>query len=325
MVQLPELILPTVDAIYKHYIDSSGDFRRNHLGASLIGSKCERSLWYTFRWCTNPQFSGRVLRLFETGNQQEPRLIKNLREVGIEVYDTDPDTKNQIHYEMYGGHYAGSLDGIGVGFKESKQYHVLEFKTSNVKLFNELKKNGVAAAKPEHYAQMNQYMKWSGLERAYYFVVCKDNDDIYGERVSLDKELVKRLEQKASRVIFSDRPSFKISDSPNDPTCRFCNHKDICRGIYLPEVNCRTCVFAKPEENGTWICTRDNTLLCSTKQRETLSCHVFVPDLVPLEQTDANPEKGTITYGSVENGPGAILSQELQEALDKLSSGEIEI
>jgi len=325
MPQLPELILPTVDAIYKQYENARPDWRRSHLGASLIGNKCERSIWYTFRWATNPKFSGRILRLFETGNQQESRIVKNLCDINITVYDLDPETGKQIQFEMFGGHYAGSLDGIGCGFEESKQYHVLEFKTSNVKSFNELKKYGVAATKPEHYAQINQYMKWAGLERAYYFVVCKDTDDIYGERITLDKELVKRLELKANRIIFSDNPSFKISDNLSDPSCRFCIHKELCHGMQLPEVNCRTCAFSNPEENGTWACTRDNTILCSSKQRETLDCHVFIPELVPLEQTDADPEKGTITYGNIENGPGAILSRELQEVLDKIGSGEIEV
>lgn len=315
MPELPKMILPTIEKIYQSYEDKAGDWRRNHLGASIIGNGCERSLWYTFRWTTKPTFDGRMLRLFETGNQQEPRIVKNLRDVGIEVYDLDPETGKQIHYEMFGGHYAGSLDAIGGGFKESKQWHVLEFKTSNSKSFASLQKVGVERAKFNHYCQMQQYMKWAELERAYYFCVCKDTDEIYGERVRIDKELVKRLESKAEQIIFADIAPFQIAGDPSDFKCKFCDHKDTCHGNKLPEVSCRTCAYSDAKENGTWVCTKENNrVLCGDEQRSVHKCHIFLPEFVKLEQISADSETGTITYaGNITNGPGAIESINLQE------------
>ena len=319
MVQLPDPPLPTLVAILNKYEANGGDYRRNHLGASQIGHACDRKLWFDFRWCSKPKFDGRMYRLFDTGNLQEARLVKDLRDIGIEVFDRDPDTDSQIHYEAFGGHYSGSLDGVGRGFKESKQWHVLEFKTSSVKAFAVLKKNGVKSAKFEHYCQMNQYMSWAKLERAYYFCVCKDTDEIYGERVPLDKELVERLEARANRIVFADVPATRISDNEDSPDCLFCQHKDICFGNRIPDVSCRTCAFANPEETGIWMCTRDNTRLCNAKQREILPCHVFIPQLIPLEQTDADPDKGTITYDDITNGPGAIPSPEMQRLINGTS------
>jgi hypothetical protein len=316
MAQLPEIILPTIEAIYTYYKIHAGDHRRDHLGASQIGQKCDRRLWFDFHWCSNPNHNGRLLRLFESGNVQEPRLVKNLRDIGITVYDKDPDTDSQIHYEMYGGHYSGSLDGVGQGFAESSKWHVLEFKTSSLKAFNKLKKDGVKDAKFEHYCQMNQYMSWAELERAYYFCVCKDTDEIYGERIHLDKELVKRLQDKAKRIVFADVPSTRISENEDSPDCLFCPHVDICFGNRIPDVSCRTCAFANPEETGIWMCTRDDTRLCNAKQREILPCHVFIPQLIPLEQTDADPDKGTITYDDITNGPGEIPSTEMQRLIN---------
>ena len=40
-------------------------------------------------------------------------------------------------------------------------------------------------------------MLWSGLDRAYYFAVLKDTDDIYGERVKFDRAYTDRLREKA--------------------------------------------------------------------------------------------------------------------------------
>lgn len=317
MVVLPEVVLPTITSIFKKYEDTVSDWRRNHLGASIVGKLCERSLWYNFRWCLKPTYSGRILRLFETGNQQESRIIQNLRDIGIEVYDRDPETGYQIKCESFGGHYSGSLDGVGLGFEEaSKSWHVIELKTMNTRTFNALKKNGVEKTKPEHYFQMQQYMAWSKLERAYYIVWCKESDDLYGERIYFDKDVVKRLQSKAERVIFSNVPQYKVSDNPEYLECRFCDYKLLCHSKMLPEVNCRTCARSTPERNGTWTCSRDGSILCSAKQRDCLDCHVFIPALVPLEQTDASEKDGTIMYGNVVNGKENILSKDLWKCID---------
>ena len=322
MSQLPDQTLPTVTAIFRQYEIDNKDWRRPHLGASIIGHSCERKLWFDFRWATAPEHSGRLLRLFETGLLEEPRLIQNLRSIGINVIDTDPDTGHQIRFEMYGGHYAGSCDAIANGFLESKVYHVLEFKTANTKSFSALKKDGVKS-KFLHWCQMQQYMRWAELERAYYFCVCKDTDDIYGERIKLEIDAVKRLEQKAGRIIFSQTPSFKISDSIENLECRFCDHRYTCHDTRLPEVNCRTCAMATPEQNGTWTCK--GRVLCLDEQKAVHDCHVYIPDLVPLQQIDADPEKGTITYegspehGNIVNGPGETLSKDLHFEIDDLT------
>ena len=62
-------------------------------------------------------------------------------------------------------------------------------------------RNGVEKSKPEHWAQMQLYMHWSGMERAYYLAVNKDTDDLYGERVHYDKEAATRLVAKAQAVV----------------------------------------------------------------------------------------------------------------------------
>ena len=75
MVLLPTPYQPTVEKIYKSYEDKNTDPFRQHLGASLIGTECQRKLWYGFRFCSSPNFSGRLLRLFQTGFKEEARII----------------------------------------------------------------------------------------------------------------------------------------------------------------------------------------------------------------------------------------------------------
>ncbi|MEO5365362.1 MAG: oxidoreductase, partial [Magnetococcus sp. WYHC-3] len=63
MAPLPKPNGPTVEAILAAYEADAGSGFRPHLGASLIGKECDRSLWLDFRWAARARFGGRMLRL----------------------------------------------------------------------------------------------------------------------------------------------------------------------------------------------------------------------------------------------------------------------
>ena len=199
MAPLPDTPSPTRDAIFASYEADRDDGFRPHLGASQIGKSCERALWYDFRWVTRSGFPGRILRLFETGQLEESRIVRNLRRIGATVLEVDPETGRQWRVEAHGGHFGGSLDGVALGLPEApKTWHVVEFKTHGLKSFRELVAKGVAEAKPQHSAQMRIYMHLTGLTRAMYVAVCKDTDDLHVERVRADADAAERLLAKAS-------------------------------------------------------------------------------------------------------------------------------
>lgn len=319
MATLPATVTtpPTVQRIYDRYTAARGEWRRAHLGASQIGKPCDRALWYQFRWATRPEFEGRMLRLFETGQLQEARLVADLRAIGVEVYDTDPETGRQFQVSEVGGHFGGSMDGCGRGFEESSAWHVLEFKTSNAKKFAELKKKGVEAAQPVHYAQMQTYMHLTGMRRAYYLAVCKDTDEIHGERVRYQADFAKRLIERARYIVTSPEPPAQISDDPENFQCRWCDHRAICHEARIPEVSCRTCVHATPETDGDrrWSCALWKKDLTLAEQMEGCSQHLFIPALLPWKVVDADPEVNSITYdrGFKNGGIGGMDSQTLRE------------
>jgi hypothetical protein len=320
MPELPEPDNRTVEAIYATYEAANTDPFRDHLGASLIGTECERSLFYTFRWATKPNFPPRVLRLFQTGFREEARIIDELRSIGIEVYDRNPETGKQIQYSSFGNHFAGSLDGIALGFVEAPAtWHVLELKTSNDRNFKVLKSKGVKVAKFLHWCQIQTYMFWAGLDRAMYIAVNKNSDDLYQERVYFDKEAAEHLEAKAYRVIFANEPGYQAGGSDKDMKCRFCQHVDLCRGRCLPEVNCRTCAFADVIEDGKWKCARSGKEILPLSQRNGCPIHIYIPKLVCLKQVDADNEAGTITYeGGIVNGKGATASKDLWKVIEEM-------
>lgn len=83
--------------IDKYAEKTYNDGHRNHLGASLIGKKCSRALWYIFRWVRRPDHPGRVLRLFNRGHREEDRFIEYLRGIGFKVFTFDLDT-DPVYY-----------------------------------------------------------------------------------------------------------------------------------------------------------------------------------------------------------------------------------
>lgn len=163
---------------------------------------------------------GRTLRLFETGNIEEDRWIENLRSIGCEVVDRGPDGK-QIMVEACDGHVRGYLDSEILGLPEApKTIHVGEMKSHNLKSFTDLKKRGVRLSKPLHYGQIQTYMHQRGRDRGIYLAVCKDNDELYAERLDLDLPYVTRLLARAERIVKAHEPPAKLHEDPSASGCR---------------------------------------------------------------------------------------------------------
>ncbi|NBQ80048.1 MAG: oxidoreductase, partial [Betaproteobacteria bacterium] len=110
MAALPETQHTTAHAIVRWY-ESKPQEHRPHMGASIIGHPCARYVWLSWRWVKKAQFSGRVLRMFDTGKREESRLLEELRGIGAQVWDTDPNTGEQWRVSACDGHFGGSLDG----------------------------------------------------------------------------------------------------------------------------------------------------------------------------------------------------------------------
>jgi len=279
---------PIVSAIYAAY-KQRGDAEpnRGYLGASIIGHSCSRYLWYTFRACCKPEFSGRIYRFFETGDLEETRLVKDLRAIGCTVHDVD-EHGNQFAVNAIGGHFSGHMDGAALGIPTAeKTWHVLEFKTHNAKSFAKLEKEGVQASKPQHYAQMQVYMGLTGMTRALYIAVNKDTDEIYAERVRFDKVAFDALMERAKRIITSTSPLERISERSDWWECHFCDAYDLCHGpqisaLPISAINCRQCCHATPEMDGVarWSCKKHGRSLSEHDQTAACDDHLVLPGLI---------------------------------------------
>lgn len=277
---------------------------RDHLGCSQLGRPCSRDIWYGWRWASEISHPGRVLRLFRRGQDEEERVVEDLRSAGLEVHDRDPETGQQFRVLGFGGHLGGSLDGACRGIPgRPTTWAVLEIKTSGAKPFKKLKASGVRVAKPEHFAQMQLYMEKTGMRLALYFAVCKDNDELYAEVVAHDQAEARQLLAKAEAILNADQPPPKIAESPAWFQCKWCDHRRHCHGEDAPLANCRTCVHATPEleegEAGRWICEKLCRPLSHDEQERGCQHHLYLPGLLNFaEVVEADPAGRWIEYKS---------------------------
>jgi len=336
---------PTATAIYDHYaLTYNAEPARPYLGGSIIGTECERALWYSFHWATKKEFTGRLLRLFQRGHREEPWLVEDMRAIGFTVWETNPATGRQWSFTepATGHHLAGNADGIIQGVPEAPVApHLWECKTHATKSFNEVKSKGVLLAKPLHWAQMQIYMHWTreefgktaGCNRALYTAVCKETDEIYTERVEFSEEAVLLLIDKAKRVIRAKTPLPKITDDSTHYGCRFCDHHAVCHGETVPLVNCRTCAHAAAEMDGDarWTCNLHKSEPVDIPidvQRVGCDSHRFNPFLLSqwAEPVDASAEDNWVKYRIKSSGaeftngvpPEGHTSAEIHAAPDKM-------
>jgi hypothetical protein len=229
------------------------------------------------------------LRLFETGEREELRVIQNLRAAGCTVWDRDPATGQQFRYTAVGGHFALSLDGVVEGLPDSTQPHTLEVKTMSEKYFKVLCNLGVEKAKPVYYAQCQIGMHLSGLDRCLFISINKNTDEIYAERLKVDHAFAESLIEKARKIISTERPPLGISNDPAWFECKFCPYHSICHGDGAAELNCRTCAFSTAETQG-WSCARHKKALDEIDQRSGCGDHIYNPALVKLPVHDTGED-----------------------------------
>lgn len=306
---LPEPYDTTVSRIYAAYeAREENEARRGYLGPSALGNECDRALWYNFRWAHDPEkFSGRMLRLFESGHAQEPRMCADLRAAGIEVFEIDPATGEQWAVAHFGGHVRGHFDGRGIGFPEApKTEHLMEFKTHNEKSFKELVSKGVKSAKRGHYDQMQAYMFMSNLSRAAYLAVNKNTDELYFERVPYDHIDAAHIMLRMEEIITAQSPPVKLHENPDHKMafmCRSCPALGVCHSGQFAQRNCRTCLHSTPDiVAGGWHCAITQEEISIEVQRTGCGSHLFIPGIVPGEQIDADPQAGTVTYRMASGG-----------------------
>ena len=310
MSKLPDPV-NTIATMIDQYHASKKSRPRPHMGVSLLGHHCDRWLWINFRWAVVEDFDGRILRLFRRGHSEEDTIIRDLRNIGVDI-------RSSQRRVDFGNHVSGSLDGvIEKGVPEApKARHVAEFKTHSKKSFDDMVKNGVEKSKPMHFIQMQVYMHGTNINRALYLAVCKDDDRIYTERVKYDKKVAEDAIIRGKRIAMSDRMPEPCSSDPSWYQCKFCPAHSFChKAEPTKRINCRTCAHSTAMADSTFRCERhDADAIPEDFQHEGCDDHILHPDMVPwvMEGSDdGHSVKWKIGDKWVVNGEGGYKSREI--------------
>ena len=299
-----------------------GEAPRRYLGASVAGHECDRYLWLHFRGLFRERLDGRMYRLFERGRREEEQFIQELRGIGCEVWDRQPDG-TQFAVSALGGHFGGHLDAVVRGLPDApKTPHVAEFKTHNDQSFKKLARAGVRDAKPMHFCQMQIYMGMMKLDRALYLAVNKDDDDLYAERVHYEADFFKAAMLRAKRII-TEPSAERCAQRRDDWRCKSCPAKAVCwhetGTVFSRQAtyhDCRSCCHASADttcEGARWTCRLGKT--CTIGAACNCADHLVLPILMDAEIDTATERSVTYKVGDnlVTNGlaNGQFTSEEL--------------
>lgn len=252
-MKIPAPLNTTTAAIDAHH-ESLSDEPRPHMGASMLGHVCDRWLWLSFRWAVRERFPGRIRRLFRRGQNEEATIIADLKAIGCVLREPPPGEQHRV---SLGGHVSGSIDAvIEYGLPESPHKpHIAEFKTHSKKSFDLLDRDGVEKAKPMHYVQMQTYMHGTGIDRALYVAVCKDDDRLHTERVRYDEATATKAIARGKRLAIMDEQPPPLSTDATWYECRYCAAHTYChKREHKLEKNCRTCRYSTAKSDGIWRC-----------------------------------------------------------------------
>jgi len=318
-MKLPKPMHTLTAKIDRHH-EEKAEPPRPHFGLSSCGEECERKLWLNFRWAVIEKFSGRILRLFRRGHNEEFTLVEDLKAAGLTIEHAGADPQKRV---SFGCNVSGSLDGIitsGVPEAPEKR-HILEMKTHSKKSFDDLLKHGVEKSKPMHYAQMQVYMLGIGIDRALYVSICKDDDRIYTERVKLNKDYATKKVERSKRIAMSDTMPPPISTRPDWYQCKLCSAYEFCHKTKTTkEVNCRTCAHSTPLQSDGFRCERWNSEIPTEAQRKGCPSHVVHPDLVPVKLLGGTGKWTAFYEGGYEVGEDGISSREFLEGLENATT-----
>ena len=251
---------------------------RAYLGCSQAGIRCERRIWLMFRWAVQERFTGRTLRMFRRGREEERLILEDLRAIGCVI----TDCQREVVLTPY---IKGHVDGIitsGLPGHEDEQF-VLEIKTFSSNAFTQVMRKGVKEARHDHWVQMQLYMLGLQIPQALYFAVCKDDDRLYTEIVRLDVERAQYILAKLDRLTMENRLPPPISRDPTWWECKGCPAYSFCHEqAPVTERNCRTCAHGAPTLTGLsatpWECRFEPVSPQElTVQQQRQGCECYMP------------------------------------------------
>ena len=193
---------------------------RTYLGASSLGTECDRQLWLSF-FHPKPVDNPQTLRKFKVGHYLEPMMVDLLKKAGFNVHEVD---ENGEQFGFEDGQIAGHCDGF---IEIDGEWLLLEFKTANKFNFNTFKKEGFEDNN-KYRVQVQIYMHKFGLKRCLAFVMNKDDQEIYLEIIDYDKKVAEYYLKRGHEILESETTPERKYTTKMNFNCKMCSYYKEC-------------------------------------------------------------------------------------------------
>jgi hypothetical protein len=212
--------------------------RRTYVGASSIGSPCERKVQYEFLGTPHDEgwrFSARTLRIFQRGHMFESMAATWLVDAGFHLTQTGKNGQ-PLGFKVADGSFAGHVDRVCTGgpLTELAYPFVVEFKALGQKSWKAIESRGLAKAKPEYADQVSLYQGYMSLTNpALFFAVNADTMECHLEMVPFDKARAQAASDRAVSIILDSRAGAmrpRCTETPEFYACSDCPFKRRCWG-----------------------------------------------------------------------------------------------
>lgn len=213
------------------------DKRRRYVGASSIGSPCERKIQHEFMGDAHDEgwrFSARTLRIFQRGHVFESMSAVWLADAGFRLTQTGRNGQ-PLGFKVADGSFAGHVDRVITGGPADIAYPLVwEHKALGSKSWKAVESRGLAKSKPEYADQIALYQAYMDLTNpALFMAVNCDTMEIYLELVPFDKARAQSASDRAVAIIMDSRAGALRPRCTDDPTfyaCTDCPFKGRCWG-----------------------------------------------------------------------------------------------
>ena len=193
---------------------------RNYLGASSLGTECDRQLWYSYHQPKRVN-DPKKLRIFKVGHYLEPMVVDLLRKGGFTVYSENHDGSQ---FGFNDGKIAGHCDGVIIINDEP---YLLEIKTAKSTKFKEFKKMGFLHNN-RYRVQVNIYMNKFRLKKCLAVVICKDTQELYLEIIDYDQITAEHYLERGHWIANTSNMPDRIAKTKMNFGCKYCDHYEEC-------------------------------------------------------------------------------------------------
>lgn len=222
-----------IDAAFFAAREAEG--RRDYVGASMIGNSCLRAIQFAHVGIPidDGRITGKTLRIFRAGHVWEDELAEWMRMGGFVLDTVDPATGKQYGFAVLGGKGKGHLDGILRSGPIPMQYPCLwEAKALNEKGWQDVKKRGLAIAKPLYAAQVAIDQAYLNLTApAIFTALNKNTEELHHDLVPFDQPLAQGMSDRMVQVVTATQQQVllpRAHASSDYFECKWCDFHKTC-------------------------------------------------------------------------------------------------